>query len=121
MPGVWRLERQSNPAWCRMSGEYRRLRSIEWKRTNLPQVNRPPSPPSLRRVRLLATSFRLCRQYGDAKRPYVTESGKPAPDPGSGLREIRALKACNFESLGIDHDAVIASGGFNADVSLNDV
>src|SRR5881296_108684 len=127
MPGAARLERQPSPASYRMSGECRRPRSDEPKRTSLRGANPRPCPtcptcPTCpRRASLPPASFPGCRQYGDADVPCGPWAGRLARDSGSALREIRALKACDFECPGIDDHAVIASSRLDGNVAFKDV
>src|SRR5213594_3304923 len=130
MPGAARLERQPSPASYRMLGECRRPRSDEPKRTSLRGANPRPTQPCPtcptcptcpRRASLPPASFPGCRQYGDANVPCGPWARWLERDPESALREIQALKACDFERPRIDDHAVIASSRLDGNVAFENV
>src|SRR2546427_383526 len=121
MSGAARLGRQPNRASYRISGEYRRPRSGESKRTSPPGGNPPPTQPCPRRASLPPASFPGCRQYGDANVPWGPWARCLERDPESALREIRALKAYDFERPRIDDHAVIASSRLDGNVAFENV
>src|SRR5439155_1235422 len=121
MSGAARLGRQPNRASYRISGEYHRPRSDEPTRTSRPGGNPPPTQPCPRRASLPPASFPGCRQYGDANVPCGPWARRLERDPESALREIRALKACDFERPRIDDHAVIASSRLDGNVAFENV
>src|SRR5207245_4247826 len=118
MSGAARLGRQPNRASYRISGEYRRPRSDEPTRTSPPGGNPPQTQPCPRRASLPPASFPGCRQYGDADVPCALWAARRGRDPGSALREIRALKACDFERPRIDDRGGIASSRRDGNVAV---
>src|SRR5439155_9563144 len=99
----------------------------EPKRTSPPGGDPPPTQPCPtcptcpRRASLPPASFPGCRQYGDADVPCGPWPRRLERDSGSTLREIRALKACDFECQGIDEHAVIASSRLDGNIAFEDV